>query len=65
MVYYIGSWISGHKSAYRYLAHSVIDYYGPEEVTALLKANGFGKVRHIKLMGGIAAIHIALKVPQQ
>jgi demethylmenaquinone methyltransferase/2-methoxy-6-polyprenyl-1,4-benzoquinol methylase len=62
MVYYIGSWISGNKTAYRYLANSVIDYYKPEEVTTLLKDTGFGKVRHIPLLGGVAAIHVADKI---
>jgi demethylmenaquinone methyltransferase / 2-methoxy-6-polyprenyl-1,4-benzoquinol methylase len=62
MVYYIGSWISGNKTAYRYLANSVIDYYKPEEVAALLKSAGFGEVTHYSQMGGVAAIHQALKI---
>jgi demethylmenaquinone methyltransferase/2-methoxy-6-polyprenyl-1,4-benzoquinol methylase len=62
MVYYIGSWISGNRTAYRYLANSVIDYYKPEAVTDLLKSSGFAEVKHIPLMGGVAAIHVALKI---
>lgn len=62
MVFYIGSWISGNKTAYRYLANSVIDYYKPEEVTALLTGTGFREVRHIPLMGGVAAIHVGVKM---
>ena len=62
MVYYIGSWISGNRIAYRYLANSVIDYYKPEAVTDLLKSSGFAEVKHIPLMGGVAAIHVALKI---
>jgi demethylmenaquinone methyltransferase/2-methoxy-6-polyprenyl-1,4-benzoquinol methylase len=62
MVYYIGSWISGNKTAYRYLANSVIDYYKPEEVVALLKNTGFGEVTYNPQMGGVAAIHVALKI---
>ena len=61
MVYYIGSWISGNKTAYRYLANSVIDYFQPEEVNALLKNTGFADVRHMPLLGGVAAIHVAIK----
>jgi demethylmenaquinone methyltransferase / 2-methoxy-6-polyprenyl-1,4-benzoquinol methylase len=61
MVYYLGSWISGNKTAYRYLANSVIDYFTPEEVTALLQKAGFSGIRHIPLMGGVAAIHLAIK----
>jgi len=61
MVYYLGSWISGNKTAYRYLANSVIDYFTPGKVTVLLQKSGFAEVRHIPLMGGVAAIHVAIK----
>jgi demethylmenaquinone methyltransferase/2-methoxy-6-polyprenyl-1,4-benzoquinol methylase len=61
MVYYIGSWISGNKTAYRYLANSVIDYYKPEEVVSLLKDTGFHQVHYSSRMGGVAAIHVARK----
>jgi demethylmenaquinone methyltransferase/2-methoxy-6-polyprenyl-1,4-benzoquinol methylase len=61
MVFYIGSWISGNKTAYRYLANSVTDYFKPEEVTALLKSSGFSEVRHFPQMGGVAALHVAIK----
>ncbi|MBW6459352.1 MAG: ubiquinone/menaquinone biosynthesis methyltransferase [Bacteroidales bacterium] len=61
MVYYLGSWISGNKTAYRYLANSVIDYFTPVEVRVLLQKSGFAEVRHIPLMGGVAAIHVANK----
>lgn len=57
MVYYLGSWISGNKTAYRYLANSVIDYFGPEEVMALLREAGFREVNYIPLMAGVSAIH--------
>lgn len=62
MVYYIGSWISGNKTAYRYLANSVIDYYNPEEVAALLMGAGFAEVKHYPQIGGVAAVHVALKM---
>lgn len=61
MVYYIGSWISGNKTAYRYLANSVIDYFKPEEVSALLLNAGFASCRYSLQMGGVAAIHVAVR----
>lgn len=61
MVYYLGSWISGNKTAYRYLANSVIDYFKPEKVTMILREQGFSEVRHRPLSGGVAAIHVAIK----
>jgi demethylmenaquinone methyltransferase/2-methoxy-6-polyprenyl-1,4-benzoquinol methylase len=61
MVYYLGSWISGNKTAYRYLANSVIDYFKPEKVTLILREQGFKEVRHKPMSGGVAAIHVAIK----
>ncbi len=60
MVYYMGSWISGNKTAYRYLANSVIDYYKPDEVVTLLKKAGFYDVKYMPQLGGVAAIHVAI-----
>ena len=56
-----GGRISGHRSAYHYLAHSALNYYHPEEVEQLLKNAGFPNVKSIPLMGGIASIHVATK----
>lgn len=61
MVYHLGSLISGDRRAYRYLANSVINYYAPEEIEDLMKSHGFSEVCHKKLLGGAAAIHIAVK----
>ncbi|MBU2652372.1 MAG: ubiquinone/menaquinone biosynthesis methyltransferase [Bacteroidetes bacterium] len=56
-----GGKLSGHQSAYHYLAHSALNYYHPKEVEQLLKNVGFSNVKSIPLMGGIAAIHVATK----
>lgn len=61
MVYRLGSLISGNRGAYRYLANSVINYYSPKEVEDLLLSHGFSEVSHKRLMGGVAAIHTAIK----
>jgi len=55
----LGGRLSGHRQAYRYLARSARDFYTAGEVTALLNTAGFPKVDTRKLMGGIAAIHVA------
>lgn len=57
----IGGWISGLKSAYKYLAESARNFYSPEEVGNLLLKKGFAKVQHKRLTGGIAGITTALK----
>ncbi len=61
MVKRFGGMLSGHKSAYNYLAYSAKNYYSAEEVDKLLLAHGFKSVEHRSLLFGIAAIHIATK----
>lgn len=57
----IGGWISGHNTAYRYLAHSAKHFYTPQEIHTLLKDNGFSRVDSYPLTMGVAAIHVAIK----
>ncbi|MGC9471680.1 MAG: ubiquinone/menaquinone biosynthesis methyltransferase [Bacteroidales bacterium] len=57
----LGGWISGHRAAYRYLAYSAINYYAPAKIKELLLQNGFSRVEDYPLMGGIAAIYVAVK----
>ena len=60
-VKWLGYWISGDKAAYRYFAHSVVNYYTREEVEKLLLDAGFSSVKSIPLTFGVAAIHVAIK----
>jgi len=60
-VYPVGSIVSGNRSAYKYLSHSVINYFRPEEICELLKRSGFSQVNFRRLTGGISALHIAVK----
>lgn len=57
----LGGWVSGHRAAYRYLAYSAIHYYAPAQIKELLLQNGFSRVEAYPLMGGIAAIYVAVK----
>ncbi len=57
----LGGALSGHKSAYRYLAHSAKNYYTPDEVAGLLKGAGFSSVHYHLFVGGVAALHVAVK----
>lgn len=57
----LGGLISGHRGAYRYLAHSAINYYNPFEIVELLKGSGFSVVKYDLLSGGLAAIFVATK----
>ncbi len=57
----VGGWVSGHRAAYRYLAHSARNYLRPQEVSRLLTEAGFSQVEFKSLLGGLAALHIATK----
>jgi demethylmenaquinone methyltransferase/2-methoxy-6-polyprenyl-1,4-benzoquinol methylase len=57
----LGSLVSGNRPAYKYLAHSAINYYEPEEICELLKRYGFSEVKFRRLTGGISALHVAVK----
>ena len=57
----VGGLLSGHWSAYRYLAHSACNYWNAGEAAEFLKKSGFSKVTAHPLMGGIAAIYVAVK----
>ena len=53
--------VSGNREAYRYLADSVLNYYGAEELQRLLIEAGFSRVTFRRLLLGAAAIHVAVK----
>ncbi len=52
----IGGLFSGHRGAYRYLAHSAIDYYHPADLKQILLDAGFRSVTCTPLAGGVAAL---------
>ncbi len=60
-VYRVGWLVSGNREAYRYLADSVVNYYGAEELRELLIEAGFSQVTFRRLLLGAAAIHVAVK----
>lgn len=60
-VSFIGGLVSGQRSAYRYLAHSAVNFHNPEELADLLRSAGFSRVEYRRLLWGVAAIHIAVK----
>jgi len=55
----LGTLISRHRSAYRYLSESARGFYYADEVVDMLTAAGFADVRYRRLLGGVAAIHVA------
>jgi demethylmenaquinone methyltransferase / 2-methoxy-6-polyprenyl-1,4-benzoquinol methylase len=57
----LGGLISGNPAAYNYLARSARHYYTAGEVCELLTRAGFAQPRARLLLGGVAALHMALK----
>ncbi len=57
----IGGWLSGQRSAYKYLAYSARNFYTPEQMKQLLLKAGFARVESKPLLGGISAITTAIK----
>lgn len=46
---------------YRYIPESIRRYPGAEAVRAIIEANGFGSSRYVPVLGGLMAIHMAVK----
>ncbi len=44
---------------YRYIPASIRRYPGARGVVALIQAAGFSDVRHVRLLGGLMALHVA------
>jgi demethylmenaquinone methyltransferase/2-methoxy-6-polyprenyl-1,4-benzoquinol methylase len=57
----VGSIVSGHREAYRYLPASVARFPSEEVLAARLRAAGFANVRWESLTLGVAAIHVGEK----
>jgi demethylmenaquinone methyltransferase/2-methoxy-6-polyprenyl-1,4-benzoquinol methylase len=56
-----GGLISGQDGAYRYLARSTRGFYTARQVDELLLGAGFRAVTHRRLLGGVAALHVAIR----
>jgi demethylmenaquinone methyltransferase / 2-methoxy-6-polyprenyl-1,4-benzoquinol methylase len=57
----IGSRISGSRTAYAYLAKSIVSFYTADELTGILREAGFDQVTFRRLLCGVAAIHRGMK----
>jgi demethylmenaquinone methyltransferase / 2-methoxy-6-polyprenyl-1,4-benzoquinol methylase len=57
----VGSWVSGHPWAYRYLPASVGEFPAPRELAERMRGAGFAETSWTLLTGGIAALHVATR----
>jgi demethylmenaquinone methyltransferase/2-methoxy-6-polyprenyl-1,4-benzoquinol methylase len=57
----IGWMLHGDPDTYRYIPASIRRYPGARGVVKLLEAAGFVDVRHVPVLGGLMAIHVATR----
>lgn len=57
----VGYHFSGSKAAYRYLSYTIPRFYPPEEFSEILRQSGFRQITYRSLLGGVSAIHTAIK----
>jgi demethylmenaquinone methyltransferase/2-methoxy-6-polyprenyl-1,4-benzoquinol methylase len=57
----VGRLISGSKTGYAYLAHTVPRFFNAEDLSNILYEAGFSKVNHVTMTFGVVAIHRAVK----
>ncbi|MFW9975767.1 MAG: ubiquinone/menaquinone biosynthesis methyltransferase [Candidatus Thorarchaeota archaeon] len=57
----VGRMLSGSKTGYAYLAHTVPRFFNAEELSTILYETGFSRVNYIKMTLGAVAIHRAVK----
>jgi demethylmenaquinone methyltransferase/2-methoxy-6-polyprenyl-1,4-benzoquinol methylase len=58
----IGRVVTGNRGAYEYLVESIRKFPKQEELKGILEEIGLYKVRYYNLFGGVAAMHIGVKI---
>tara|TARA_A100001011_G_scaffold380824_1_gene448602 strand:+ start:656 stop:1360 length:705 start_codon:yes stop_codon:yes gene_type:complete len=59
---YLGKYLVGDSAPYDYLVKSIEDFYSQDELSGILRKNGFSEVEYRNLSGGIVAIHSGWKI---
>ena len=59
----IGRIVGGDAAAYRYLPQSLVNFPDADGLAVLFASSGFTHVRYVRLMGGVAALHLGTKAP--
>lgn len=57
----IGRLVGGDAAAYRYLPQSLVNFPDADGLASLFRSNGFGDVRYVRMIGGVATLHIGAK----
>jgi demethylmenaquinone methyltransferase/2-methoxy-6-polyprenyl-1,4-benzoquinol methylase len=57
----LGGWITGQRSAYTYLPHSLTAFLTPDEIADVMGQTGWCEVRYKRLMLGTVAVHVGVR----
>jgi demethylmenaquinone methyltransferase/2-methoxy-6-polyprenyl-1,4-benzoquinol methylase len=57
----LGGWITGQRSAYTYLPHSLTAFLTPDEIAEVMRQTGWRDVSYKRLMLGTVAVHVGVK----
>lgn len=57
----LGGWITGQRSAYTYLPHSLTAFLTPDEIADVMRQAGWRDVRYKRLMLGTVAVHVGVR----
>jgi demethylmenaquinone methyltransferase/2-methoxy-6-polyprenyl-1,4-benzoquinol methylase len=58
----VGGWITGQRSAYTYLPHSLTGFLTPDEIVDVMRRTGWRQVGYKRLMLGTVAVHVGVRV---
>ncbi len=57
----LGGWLTGQRSAYTYLPHSLSAFLTPDEIASVMGQTGWQDVSYKRLMLGTVAVHVGRK----
>jgi len=57
----VGGVITGQRSAYTYLPHSLTAFLTPDEIVDVMRQTGWRDVRYKRLMFGTVAVHVGVR----
>jgi len=57
----VGGWITGQRSAYTYLPHSLTAFLAPDEIVDVMRRAGWRDVCYRRLMWGAVAVHVGTR----
>ena len=57
----LGGWITGQRTAYTYLPHSLSAFLNPDEIAAVMSQTGWQEVSYKRLMLGTVAVHVGIR----